>query len=241
MEDLLQRLERYQILADLNDENYHSNCFIYALKQTQYVSKDIIDTVKSHISHTYIKTKNIGLLYKKVGLNFLVRKPEDHPSRQSKIKLEKLGQKKNNYLIGAKTSTIKPIELLFYENHWMLFDDDIKYKGKKYNTYQFLKQLIKDDILKPMTMNDDTLINSKREVYLSTPSKIKLAEFNPELFEFQQFLPQSEDDFKTKEVNAIFYADFECTTDGECHQPYLCCLKKRGFETLLSFTGKRLC
>ena len=191
------------------------------------MSKDIIDTVKSHISHTYIKTKDIGLLGKKVGLNFLLRKPEVRPSRQNKIKLEKLGQKKNNYLIGAKTSTVKPIELLFYENHWMLFDEDIKYKGKKYNTYQFLKQLIKDGILKPMTMNDAAVINSKREVYLSTPSEIKLADFNPELFEFQQFLPQDENDFETKDCDDIFYADFECTTDGSHHQPYLCCIKKR--------------
>ena len=78
---------------------------------------DVINMLKTHISHNYIKTKDIGFLGKKVGLNFLVRKHEDRHSRQGKIKLEKLGQKKNNYLIGAKQYNIKPIELLWYENH----------------------------------------------------------------------------------------------------------------------------
>ena len=44
--DTLERLERYQILSDLNDENYHSNCFLYALKQTKYVPEDVINTLK---------------------------------------------------------------------------------------------------------------------------------------------------------------------------------------------------
>ena len=65
-------------------------------------------------------------------------------------------------------------------------------------------------------MKDVSLINSKREVYLSTHSEIKLAEFNPELFEFQQFMPQVTNDHKDK-VDNTFYADFECTTDGTQH------------------------
>ena len=64
----------------------------------------------------------------------------------------------------------------------MLFDDNINHCGKTYNTYQFLKTLIEEVILKPMTVNDAGLIHSQREVYPNTPSEIKLSEFNPELF-----------------------------------------------------------
>ena len=114
------------------------------MRQTGVVSEDVINTVKTHISRTYIKTRDIGLLGKKVGLNFLVHKPDDRPSRQGKIKLEKLGQKKNNYLIwakplnDAKARAGKPIELLWHENHWMLYEEGIRYNDEIYNTFRFL-------------------------------------------------------------------------------------------------------
>ena len=74
-------------------------------------------------------------------------------------------KEKNNYTIGAKHSdNVKYIPLLIFENHWMLYDDDIVYRGKKYNTFRFLEQLIKDGILKPMTMNEKLLIKFNCEV-----------------------------------------------------------------------------
>ena len=102
------------------------------------------------------KLRTLDFLGEKFGLNFICREPRLH---QTKTELKKLGADKNNNIIGAKVSkyTVKPVELLLYENHWMLYDDDITYHGKKYNTYQFLNTLINEGILKPMTLNDDPL------------------------------------------------------------------------------------
>ena len=69
----------------------------------------------------------------------------------------------------------------------MLYEENIKYNSKKYNTYQLLRTLSEDEILKPMTVNDAGLIKSPRDVCLKTPSEIKLSEYDPTLFEFQQF------------------------------------------------------
>ena len=224
-QDLLARLERYQILTDLNSEAYHSNCFLYAPRQSGVVPEDVINMLNTHISHTHIKSRDIRFLGKKVSLNFLRREPTYRPSKD-KFELEFPGGRKNNHIFGVKENkyTSKPNELFFYENHWMHCDADIEYNGETYNIYRFLEALIKEGILKPMTVNDTGLINSQREVYLNTPSEIKLSEFNPKLFEFQQYIPQ-ESPKNTIEAN-IFYADFESTTDGECHQPYLCFSRK---------------
>lgn len=91
--------------------------FLYALRQTGVVPEDVIATLKTHVSHTHIKSRDIELLGKKVGLNFLLRAPRN---TLEKTELKKLGK---NGIFGAKQVNnskhlnVKPIELLFYENH----------------------------------------------------------------------------------------------------------------------------
>ena len=98
----LTRFERYQIFADLNDENYHSNCFLYALRHTGVVPKDVISCIKSHVANTHITTKNIGFLGKRAGLSFIPYEVRPRSSKTDVLEVQKLGKKRNNYTIGAK-------------------------------------------------------------------------------------------------------------------------------------------
>ena len=182
--ETLTRLERYQILADLNSEAYYSNCFIYALRQSGLVLEDVISYIKSHFANTHITTKKIRFLGKRTELSFIPYEVRHRSSKTNALKVQKLGKKKNSYTIGAKN--VMPIPLLIFKNHWMLYDEDIVYQGKKYNTFRFLDHLIKEGTLKPITINDVRLIKSKCDVYLKTPAEIKLSEFNPVLFDFRQ-------------------------------------------------------
>ena len=77
---------------------------------------------------------------------------------------------KNNYTLGDK-SYPKPILSLIFKNNWMLYRDNLVYNDKKYNTYRLLEALIKDSILKTMTMNGKLLMRSNCEVYHKTPKK----------------------------------------------------------------------
>ena len=113
--ETLVRSERYQILADLNSEAYHSNCFIYALRQSEVVPENIISCIKTHITNTRIKTKDIGFLGKQFGLSFIPYEARHRSSETDALKVQKLGKKKNNYAIGAKN--VKPIPLLISKNH----------------------------------------------------------------------------------------------------------------------------
>ena len=104
----------------MNSEAYHSNCCLYALRQSNVVFEGIISTIKTHISNNYIKIKDIVFLEKKVVIYFILFKAEDCPCRLGKIKLEKLGHKKNDYIVGSK-SYEKTVDLLLIEKHWMLY------------------------------------------------------------------------------------------------------------------------
>ena len=73
-ENILSTLERYQILTDLNSEAYHSNCFICALGQTKIIPENIINCIKTHITSSHIKTKDIGFLGKEFELSFIPMK-----------------------------------------------------------------------------------------------------------------------------------------------------------------------
>ena len=83
-------------------------------------------------------------------------------------------------------------------------------------------------------MNEKLLIKSNCEVYLKTPTEIKLSEFDDKLFEFKQYITAGSTSEHTRD---IFYGDFECTTDGDYHEPYLCCIKKRGVDPINTFQG----
>ena len=83
----------------MNSEAYHSNCFVYTLRQAK-IPEDVINYIKTHITNTYIKTKDIGFLGKKFGSSFILYEALDRPSHPSKSKVEKIGKKRNNYTVG---------------------------------------------------------------------------------------------------------------------------------------------
>lgn len=222
---LLDVQECYKILPDSNSEAYHINYFLYALRQAG-ISESIINTIMTDISNTHIETKDIDLISKKFGLGFTPYQAVDRPLRPGNFKVEKIGEKKDSYIIcDRKCSNLIP--LIIFKNHWMLYDEGIEYNSKIYNTYRTLEVLIRDKNLKPMTMKDKLLLKSKREVYLKTPIEIKLSEYNPTLFEFKQYTHKNQS--KTTTDN-VFYGDY--------HKPYLFYIKKCDADFFKTFCGR---
>ena len=95
-QELLATPERYKILSDLNSETYHTNCFIYALRHTKVIRENIISYIKTHITNTYIKTKDIVFIGNKFVLSFIPYEGQDRPSEPGVFKVQKIGKKKNN-------------------------------------------------------------------------------------------------------------------------------------------------
>ena len=74
----------------------------------------------------------------------------------------KLGKPENNHIISYKACQ-KPIPLLMYEDHCMLFDVYITFNYRSYmNTWHLLESLIIDEtIIRRMNIDDkQTLMNA---------------------------------------------------------------------------------
>ena len=92
----LKLLEWYHIISGLNLVLYCTSWFINTLEQ-HGVSSLTIEVVEWHLTDVYVKTEYIGKLSETIGLRFIL-----HQHRN--CKLNKLGHKKHNYIIGSKTS-----------------------------------------------------------------------------------------------------------------------------------------
>ena len=147
----LELLIHYQILLTLNLTLYYSNCFIYTLEQYGVPSNKIA-IIRSYLVDIYIKIKYIRYLDKLLKLRFNIYPARYHIKEE--YRFAKLGKPENNHIIGYK-SYQKPISLLIYENHLMLYDVNITFNGHSYiNTWHILESLIKYNIIVRMIINE---------------------------------------------------------------------------------------
>ena len=103
----------------------------------------------------YLITKNIGKLDKDIRLGFIIQQPRDRKSRPNNYMLDKLGYKKDNYMVGCQTSRKSSIPSLIFKDYWMLYEVNITLDGKKYkNTLCLSDSLIKAMTLKPTTKSE---------------------------------------------------------------------------------------
>ena len=124
----LQLLIRYRILSTLNHMFYYTNYFIYAIEQYG-IPSDKIDDIRSYLVSIYVKIKDIGYLGKLLKLCFIIYLAKYHIKEE--YRFIKLGKSENNYIIGYK-SCQKPIPLLIYEDHLMLYDVNITFNCRSY-------------------------------------------------------------------------------------------------------------
>ena len=149
----------------MNSDAYHSNCFLYASRQAK-VSDDVTNYIKTHISDTHIKTKDVGTISEKFWLGFVPYEAHGRPSTKQ-VWTGGIDEIKNGYIAGDPNYP-NPIQPLIFKYHWMLYEDDILYNNEKYNTYRLLEAFIKGRILKPMTVDVNLLVKSKCEAYFET-------------------------------------------------------------------------
>ena len=166
----LELLVYYRILPTLNPTFYYSNYFIYALEQYG-VPSDKIDVIRTYLISIYVKIKDIRYLGKLLKLWFIIFLSRDHIKEW--YRLIKLGKPENKQIIGYK-SCQKPIPLLIYEDHLMLYNVNITFNGCSYmNTWHLIGILINDNTIVRVVINEkQTLMNAidKKLVKISESS-----------------------------------------------------------------------
>ena len=145
-------------MPTLNPTFYYTNYFIYALEQYE-VPSDKIVVIRSYLVSIYIKIKDIKYLDKLLKLMFIIRLARYHIKKE--YRFIKLGKAKYNYIIGYKAYQ-KPISLLIYEDHLILYYLNITFNFRSYmNTWYLLERLIKDNTIVQITIDEkQTLVNA---------------------------------------------------------------------------------
>ena len=97
---------------------------------------------------------------KLIRLGFIIRQPIDRKSRDGTIKLDKLCEKRRDYIIW-KHPFENSISVLKFKDYWMLYDENIEFNNNVYpNTSSLLGVLIQDGTLIEIAMKNKAILES---------------------------------------------------------------------------------
>jgi len=225
-------LTDFQIYTETKKENYKNadTCFIHALKVGGLENK------KLDVMRSMVKTKNLpkcmlGQLCEKAGIRVYVKMITiTNGTKKNNITYGKEGELYELGLINNHYFLIKPMEITRYAVENFDNEEFIKvekwqkkiFKGGRYqqdkskfiDSFTLIKMLIEDEkkYLTPMTLTS--------EIYKTTLSN----QFNTiDNLEYEESLIRENKPKEKKEKDEFVneYFDFETTTDGEKHRPYL--------------------
>lgn len=226
-------LSDFQIYTETKKENYENAdaCFIHALKVAG------VKEEKLNVMRSMVKTKNLpkcmlGQLCEKVGIQVYVKMitNDENGKKKNNITYGKEGEVYKLGLINNHYFLIKPMEITRYAVEH--FDDEEFHKVKNWQKklfkggrYQQDKNKFIDSftLIKMMYENKGrylTPMTLTAEIYKTTLSN----QFNTiENLEYDEDLIRENKPKEKKEKDEFIneYFDFETTTDGKKHRPYL--------------------
>jgi hypothetical protein len=224
-------LSKYDIYSEA-PKNYNQNCLIKALIEAG-LSEDKTNCIKSFVKCGSVPTCKLTAICDKIGIKITLRKPNSK-------NLLKFGKTGDEYKLGL------------IDNHYFTLDKT-NITSFSINNYELVKDY--DDWNTIYKIRDgcarktkDRFIDSYNLILLLLENKEKLLTAIPtsDILSTQYFNTQEEsdnlqyDDKISCKINEpiksekndypICYFDFETTTDGDNHIPYLCCADFLGEE-----------
>lgn len=237
-------LSRYGIHHRIDPKNYHINCLqetflnsglmtdaemedLYTYCKTQYIPqralKDISDRYKINITLTkrrggqkakiLYKAKNadrsisIGLLHKHY---FLIEK-----TKYRSYALKHLDEKYDDWKTDDK-----------WFNHYQLYTKAAG-NNKTIDSFKAIELCLKHNLLNPISLSTDNILLTQ---YYGDPSTKQ--DFKTLGYDTHKCLKECAYKEKLPEkIENIYVIDFESTTDGDKHIPYMCCILGIPFNT----------
>ena len=193
----------------IQDEIYKIPCMLYALKgQIREEDWNELST-KGFIHGNGVKTFKVRKWLNEKGYQMVVR--------MIKKKVDYITTSTHKYP-SKKTPSMIPVEVDFWENHWMRhYSDEPAF-------LQHLERAKKLGIIKPFNAFEyyqaydnfavDAMIDFDDKAFIKNhPNEYEFGELDYERPEFKERYG----------INHVIFADFEASTDEECHKPYLLC------------------
>ncbi len=220
-------LEKFGIYDKFNYKNYNDNCFIEALKHSELVDEDKLNSIKQYVKCSHLPMCKIKHIAEKYDLYITIKRLKDVKNKM------KYGDKKNpeihiglideHYFIIQKTKitryALNNYEKLKDKKEWYKFYRE----GKRSETcgldsYQLIKLLYekKENFLKEIT-NESNILNTP---YYNKLGEINAVELNNNEVKEIKYIDKYES-YKDKKIIKIYF-DIETDVYGDYHKPYLC-------------------
>lgn len=230
-------VKKYGIFSSVKSQNYNECCFIQALRCSKMVDDITIESIKAFIQNAFLPMCKIKTICEKFNLHINVKgltNTRDMRRYGNKELPEiKIGLYEQHYFFIEQTQITK----YALNNYKLLQSRNLSKPWNHYvkknetnpkrcmNTLALFKCLLnehKDEFLTPIKMSLELM---------NTPYHQKVNEF-PTLFCEKKYCPAVDHEARKKkikgkkwhqEATTRVWFDFETSTDGKKHVPYLCC------------------
>ena len=122
---LVKKLERYQIFEDLNNDAFNENCLVYAMRQTNLFSEDILNNMRTTCFTRYISKKQLQQFGEMYNIKFNVVKYRPETNKFEDITQGKKGTKGSSLrgFFGSVKNNALKIRLALINGHYILNED----------------------------------------------------------------------------------------------------------------------
>lgn len=243
--------ERYQIYTEDMITNYKNNCFIHSVLMWGECTEVEIDYIKTLCKNNFIPQSKFKDIVEKVDITINVKRPRTDKNGATKItrygngeRVLNIGLIDDHYFLIEKTNitsyAIKNYDSVKDQKDWNYIYKSrssgySRDKSKVIDSYALVITLLneKEKRLNKIDCNGFIMHTSE---YANIKKEIATLEYGPECARVHEFKDKSlnKDGVKKAEPNLIFF-DFETTTDGDKHIPYLCSCYENG--EVRSFRG----
>lgn len=196
----------------IEDDIYKIPCMLYALKG-QIRSEDWDElSGKGFIHADGVKTFKVKKFLNDRGYQLVIRKIKSG---------DKCIRPTIHSYPSKKTAKLIPVEVDYWENHWMRhYKDESAFLSH-------LERAKKHGIIKPFNAFEyyQAYDNYAIDAMIDFDDKLFIKQ-HPSGYEFTE-LDYEKAEYKDRfGINHVIFADFEASTDEECHKPYLLCAEE---------------
>jgi len=231
---------RYGIFDKLDKNNYNDNCLINALKLDGTLNDNEINEIRRLCVNGMIPVSGLKKISSIINITFEINNLKNYNVKKNRIikigkseRVIKLGLIDDHYFINDYETNITSYALKNYESVKDVKDYNkiIKIKNKKYyekdekrfiSSVELFKLLLenKEKLLKEIELCDEIFSTNLYERF-DKNDNLNFNKNNYRLIEYK------DKETVNEKYDDIYYFDFETTTDGKIHKPYLVCWKSQ--------------
>ncbi len=246
-------LSKYQMYSEQPNKPIEENCFFWALKQSGEYSDSLINQIKLFVKVNSISLRTIGEIAFTFKLNIHVHLTDcKTKSHNNWFRYEyspggpvvSLNLSDNHYYLREKLEVTTSYVKWCLENGQPISPDhplsQKRPNGQKWKSTKDLRDYISIHSLIKLLKQYGQLtpipyMDLCKTVHYDIAGDYDL-EYDPKMCT-ELIKPKDKKNDEPEEPPQIFYADFEASTDGAVHTPFMCCVSSEDGSESQTFSG----